>query len=84
MVLTKYFSLFGLSISLWKKFFIFKCGCLSGSSNLNLHLEIALLKTSRACKNFKIFCPSVLTIVALYCDTLVLTIVALKQVHFFH
>ena len=66
MVLTKYFSLFGLSISLSKNIFIFKCGCLSGSNNLNLHLEVQFLKKCRACKNFKIFCPSVLTIVALY------------------
>ena len=29
-------------------------------------MEIAFLKKYRACKNFKIFCPSVLTIVALY------------------
>ena len=41
MVLTKYFSLFGLSVSLSKNIFIFNCGCLSGSNNLNLHLEIA-------------------------------------------
>ena len=41
MVLIKYFSLFGLSVSLSKNIFIFKCGCLSGSNNLNLHLEIA-------------------------------------------
>ena len=41
MVLTKYFSLFGLSISLSKNIFILKCGYLSSSNNLNLHLEIA-------------------------------------------
>ena len=41
MVFTKYFSLFGLSVSLSKNIFIFKCGCLSGSNNINLHLEIA-------------------------------------------
>ena len=38
---TKYSSLFGLSISSFFFFFIFKCGCLSGSNNLNLHLENA-------------------------------------------
>ena len=57
-------------------FFIFKCGCLGGSNNLNLHLEMTFLKKSRAWKNFKIFWPSVLTIVALH--------VTLKQVYFFH
>ena len=57
-------------------FFIFKCGCLSGLNNLNLHLEIQFLKKSRARKNFKIFCPTVQIIVALY--------VTLKQVKFFH
>ena len=56
-------------------FFIFKCGCLSGSNSLNLHLKISFLKKSRACENFKIFCPSVQIIVALH--------VALKQVNFF-
>ena len=71
----KDFSLFGLSISLLKNIFIFKCGCLSGSNNLNSHLEIAFFLKSRACKNFNIFCPSVLTIVALY--------VTLKLVKFF-
>ena len=65
MVLTKSFSLFGLSISLSKNIFIFNCGCLNGSNNLNLQLGIAFLKKSRACKNSKIFCPSVLTFVAL-------------------
>ena len=75
MVLTKCFSLFGLSISLSKNIFIFKCGCLSGSNNLNLHLEITFFKKSIACRNFKIFCPSVLTFVALY--------VTLKQVNIF-
>ena len=49
MVLTKYFSLFGLSVSLSKNIFIFKCGCLSGSNNHNLHLEIAFFLKSRAC-----------------------------------
>ena len=39
-------------------------------------MEIALFLKSRACKNFKILCPSVLTNVALY--------VTLKQVNFFH
>ena len=57
-------------------FFIFKCGCLSGWNSLNLHLEISFLKKSRACKNFKIFCPSVQIIVALH--------MTLKQVNFFH
>ena len=75
MVLTNYFSLFGLSVSLSKKNFSLKFSCLSGSNNLNLHLEIAFLKKSRACKNFKIFCVSVRTIVALY--------VTLKQVNLF-
>ena len=75
MVLTKYFSLFGLSLSISKSIFIFKCDCLSGS-NLNLHSEIAFFKKCRACKNIKIFCPSFLTIVALY--------VTLKEVNFFH
>ena len=75
MVLTKYFSLFGLSVSLSKNIFIFKCGCLSGSNNLNLHLEIAFFFKSRACKNFKTVCPTVLIVVALY--------VILKQVFFF-
>ena len=37
---------------------------------------MTFLKKSRAWKNFKIFCPSVLTIVALH--------VTLKQVYFFH
>ena len=68
--------MFRLRVSLSKNIFIFKCGCLSGSNNLNLHLEIAFLNKSRACKNFKILCPSVLTIVALY--------LTLKQVIFFH
>ena len=54
-VLTKYFSIFGLSVSLSKNIFIFKCGCLSGFNNLNLHLEIVFFKKSRAYKNFKIF-----------------------------
>ena len=39
-VSTKYFLLFGLSIFLTKNIFIFNCGCLSGSNNLNLHLKI--------------------------------------------
>ena len=56
MVLTEYFSLFGLSISVLKNIFIFKCCSLSGSNNFNLHLEIVVIKKSRACKNFKI-CP---------------------------
>ena len=43
MVLTKYFSLHGLSISLSKNIFNTKCGCLGGSNNLNLHKEIAYL-----------------------------------------
>ena len=41
MVLTKYFELFGISVSLSKSILIFKCDCLSGSNKLNLHLEIA-------------------------------------------
>ena len=41
MVLTKYFELFGISVSLSKSILIFKCDCLSGSNNLNLQLEIA-------------------------------------------
>ena len=68
MVLTKYFELFGISVSLSKSILIFKCDCLSGSNKLNLHLEIAFFKKkkkSRACKNVKIFCPSVLTIATL-------------------
>ena len=56
-------------------FFIFKCGCLSGSNSLNLHFEISFLKKSRPCKNFKIFCSSVQIIVTLH--------VTLKQVFFF-
>ena len=55
-------------------FFIFNCSRLSGSNNLNLHLEIAFFKKSRGCKNFKILCPSVQIIVALY--------VTLKQIFF--
>ena len=75
MDLSKYFSIFGLGVSLSKNIFIFKCGCLSGSNNLNLHLEIAFSEKSRTWKNFKIFCASVLTIV-LY--------VTLKQVFSSH
>ena len=48
---------------------------LSGSNSLNLHLEISFLKKSRACENFKIFCPSFQIIVALH--------LTLKQVNFF-
>ena len=66
MVLYKYLSLYGLSVSLSKNIFIFKCGCLSGSNNLNLHLKISFFLKSTACKNFEIFCPSVLTTAALY------------------
>ena len=44
MVLTKYFSLFGLSVSLLRNIFIFNCGCSNGSNNLNLHLETAFFK----------------------------------------
>ena len=72
--LTKYFSLFWVSVLLSKNIFIFKRGCLSGFNNRNLHLEIKK-KKSGACKNFKIVFPIVLTIVALY--------VTLKQVIFF-
>ena len=57
------------SVSRSKKKFIFKCGCLITI------IYIWKLK-SRACKNFKIFCHSVLTIVVLY--------VTLKQVNVFH
>ena len=46
MLLAKYFTIFGLSVSRSKNIFIFKCGCLSGSNNLNLHLEIAFLTKS--------------------------------------
>ena len=75
MVLTKYFSLFGLILSHSESIFVFRCGCVSGSNNCNLHFELAFLKKFRACKNFKIFCPSVLSIVPL-CATL-------KQVNIF-
>ena len=44
MILTKYFSLFGLSISPSKNIFIFKCGSLNDSNNLNLYLQITFLK----------------------------------------
>ena len=56
-------------------FFIFKCGCLSRSNDLNLQLEIEFLKKFGACKNFKIFGLSVLIIVVLY--------MTLKRVIFF-
>ena len=75
MVLSKYFSLFRLSSFLSKNILIFKCGCQSGSASL--HLEIAFFKISRADKNFKIFCPSVLTIVALF-----VTLKHVKQIFF--
>ena len=70
MVLPMYFSLFGLGVSSSKMFFIFECGCSSGSNNLNFFFK------SRACKHLKIFCPSVLTFVALYMTR--------KQVNVFH
>ena len=41
MVLTKYFLLLGLTISLPNNIFILNCGCLNGSNNHNLHLQIA-------------------------------------------
>ena len=53
MVLTKCFSLFGLSISFSKNIFVFKCGCLSGSNNLNLHLEMAFLKKIYSMQKFQ-------------------------------
>ena len=53
MVLTKCFSLFGLSISLLKNIFIFKCGCLSGSNKLNLHLEIVFFKKIYSMQTFQ-------------------------------
>ena len=53
MVLTKYFSLFGLSVSLSKNIFIFKFGCLSGSNNFNLHLEIAFVLKIYSMQNFQ-------------------------------
>ena len=78
MVLSKYFSLFELNISLSKNIFILSVVVinLSGSNYLSLHMEIAFFFKSRAGKNFKMSCPLILTIVALY--------VALKQVNFFH
>ena len=65
MVLTKYFSLFGLSVSVSKNIFTFNCGFLNDSNNL-FTFGNCIFKKSRACKNFKIFCPSFLTLVALY------------------
>ena len=60
MVLTKYFSLFGLSISLSKNIFILKCGYLSSSNNLKFG-NCNFSKKSGAYKNL-----SVINIVALY------------------
>ena len=57
MVLTKYFSLFGLSVSLSKNILIFKCGCLSVSNNRNLHLEIAFFKNLEHAKISKYSVP---------------------------
>ena len=58
-----------------KKFFIFKCGYLSGSNYHNLHLKLHFSKIYRM-YNFKIFCPSGLTIVTLN--------MTLKRVNVFH
>ena len=53
----KYFSLFRLSVFLSKNIFIFKCGCLSGSNNLNLHLEVHFLKNIEHAKISKYSVP---------------------------
>ena len=69
MVLTKYFLLFGLSISSSKNGLIFKLSCLGCPNYINLHSEIYSMHS------FKLFFPSGLTIVAFP--------MALKQMNFF-
>ena len=69
MVLSKNFSLFGLSVSRSKY------GCLRGSNYLNLHWKLHFSKIY-SMHNLKLFCPSDLTIVVF--------LVTLKQVNFFH
>ena len=49
MVSTKYFSLYGLSLSILKNIFIFQWDCWSASNNFNLHLEIAFFCSSNHC-----------------------------------
>ena len=54
MVLTKYFELFGISVSLSKSILIFKCDFLSGSNKLNLNLEIAFFFKKKNLEQAKI------------------------------
>ena len=64
MILTKNFSLFGLSFSCSKNIFILKCGCFSGS-NL-VYIASSIFRKIYSMRNFKKLCPLGLSIVALY------------------